>query len=74
MGKLNSDEESYYFRLIYVQILYIEQMTLKDGTAAYSTFVESQVPTMTKFYFFDILSPRKIMEIHQKPILEERGP
>ena len=47
---------------------------LKDGTAAFSAFVESQVPTMTKFYFFDILSPRKIMEIHQKPILEERGP
>ena len=49
-------------------------MTIKEGSAAYNAFVKTPIPTMTKFYFFDILSPRKIMEIHQKPILEERGP
>ena len=49
-------------------------MTLKDGTAMYNAFVETPVPVMTKFYFFDILNPRKVMETHEKPILEERGP
>ena len=49
-------------------------MTIKDGSAAYNAFVETPVPTMTKFYFFDILNPRRIMERHEKPSLEERGP
>ena len=49
-------------------------MTLKDGTAMYNAFVETPVPVTTKFYFFDILNPSKVMETQEKPILEERGP
>ena len=49
-------------------------MTIKEGSAAYNAFVETPIPTMTKFYFFDILNPRRIMERDEKPSLEERGP
>lgn len=49
-------------------------MTIKLGSAAYNAFVETPIPVMTSFYFFDILNPRKIMENHEKPILKERGP
>ena len=49
-------------------------MTIKDGTAAHDAFLETPIPMMTKFYFFDILNPREIVERHEKPILEERGP
>ena len=49
-------------------------MTIKIGSAAYNAFVETPIPVMTSFYFFDILNPREIMEKHEKPILKERGP
>ena len=52
----------------------IQEMKIKEGTAAYKAFLETPVPVLTKFYFFDILNPRKVMEKHEKPILEERGP
>ena len=49
-------------------------MTVKDGSAAHAAFVETPIPVMTSFYFFDILNPRKIVETREKPILKERGP
>ena len=49
-------------------------MTIKEGSAAYNAFVETPIPMMTSFYFFDILNPRKILDREEKPILEERGP
>ena len=51
-----------------------QQMTIKVGSAAYAAFVETPIPVMTSFYFFDILNPRKIVETREKPILKERGP
>ena len=52
----------------------MQQLTIKEGTAAYDAFLETPVPVLTKFYFFDMLNPRDLFHSHEKPILEERGP
>ena len=51
-----------------------QQLTIKEGTAAYMAWVETPIPVYTKFYFFDMLNPRDLFHKHEKPILEERGP
>ena len=51
-----------------------QQLTIKEGTAAYKAWVETPVPVYTKFYFFDMLNPTELFHKHEKPILEERGP
>ena len=49
-------------------------MTIKVGTASYNAFVETPIPVISKFYFWDILNPSMMIERGEKPILEERGP
>ena len=49
-------------------------MTIREGTAAYDAFLETPVPVLTKFYFFDMLNPRDLFHNYEKPVLEERGP
>ena len=51
-----------------------QQLTVKKGTASYKAFVGAPMPTLTKFYFFDMLNPRELFHRQEKPILEERGP
>ena len=51
-----------------------QQLTIKEGTAAYRAWVETPIPVYTKFYFFDMLNPRDLFHSHEKVILEERGP
>ena len=52
----------------------LQQLTVREGTAAYQAWVETPIPMYTKFYFFDMLNPRDLFHKHEKPILEERGP
>ena len=52
----------------------MQQLTVREGTAAYQAWVETPIPMYTKFYFFDMLNPRDLFHKHEKPILEERGP
>ena len=54
--------------------LSFQQLTIREGTAAYKAWVETPVPVYTKFYFFDMLNPTELFHNHEKPILEERGP
>ena len=49
-------------------------MKLKEGTAAYKAFLETPVPVLTKFYFFDMKSSSELFYRHEAPALEERGP
>jgi len=51
-----------------------KQLTIREGTAAYDAFLETPVPVLTKFYFFDMLNPRDLFHNYEKPVLEERGP
>ena len=53
---------------------FIQQLTIKEGTASYQAFVETPMPVLTKFYFFNMLNPRELFHRQEKPILEERGP
>ena len=53
---------------------FFQQLTIKEGTAAYNAFLETPVPVLIKFYFFDMVNPRELFHKHEKPILEERGP
>jgi len=62
------------FRKQIVDKILHSQLTIKEGTAAYDAFLETPVPVLTKFYFFDMLNPRDLFHSHEKPILEERGP
>jgi len=50
------------------------QLVIKEGTAAYSAWLETPIPVYTKFYFFDMINPSDLFHSHEKPILEERGP
>ena len=56
------------------KMFFFQQLIIKEGTAAYNAFVETPVPVLTKFYFFDMLTPQELFHNHEKPILEERGP
>jgi hypothetical protein len=47
---------------------------IEEGTAAYNAWVETPMPVYTKFYFFDLVSPRNLFYSHEKPVIEERGP
>ena len=57
-----------------LSIFKFQQLTIEEGTAAYNAFLETPIPVLTKFYFFDMLNPRDLFHNHEKPILEERGP
>jgi len=50
------------------------QLVIEDGTAAFNAWVETPIPVYTKFYFFDLISPRELFHSHEKPMVEERGP
>ena len=52
----------------------IQEMKIKEGTAAYKAFLETPVPVLTKFYFFDMKSSSELFYRHEAPTLEERGP
>ena len=54
--------------------LTFQQLTIKEGTAAFNAWVETPIPVYTKFYFFDMLNPRDLFHNHEKPILVEKGP
>ena len=73
MGQL-----AYFHLFLYSNIftfLYIfQQLVIKEGTPAYNAWVETPIPVYTKFYFFDMITPRDLFHSHEKPILEERGP
>ena len=58
--------------ILYIMIKIIQQLTVKDGTAAFNAWAETPIPVYTKFYFFDMLNPRDIFHNHEKPIIEER--
>ena len=47
---------------------------IEEGTAAFNAWVETPIPVYTKFYFFDLISPRELFHSHEKPMVEERGP
>ena len=51
-----------------------QQMTLVEGTAAYSEWLESSVPVYTKMYLFSVQNPDEILEQKAKPELKEMGP
>ena len=57
-----------------IQMSQFQHLTVKDGTTAYDAFLETPVPVITKFYFFDIINPRDLFHSHEKPVLQERGP
>ena len=46
---------------------------IEEGTAAFTAWVETPIPVYTKFYFFELISPRHLFHSHEKPVLEERG-
>merc|ERR1711892_595849 len=50
------------------------QLVIEDGTATFNAWLETPIPVYTKFYFFDLISPRELFHSHEKPMVEERGP
>ena len=54
--------------------MFIQQLVIEEGTAAYKAWAETPIPIYTKFYFFSLLSDPELLLRHEKPLVEERGP
>ena len=54
--------------------LFVQQLRIEPGTAAYDAWKETSIPMYTKFYFFDMVNPKELFHNHEKPILQEKGP
>ena len=49
-------------------------MVVQEGSASYAAWLETPIPTYTKFHFFSMLNPRELFHRKEMPILEEVCP
>lgn len=49
------------------------EMRLISGTQIYDKWVDTNVPTQVKIYFFEVLNPKEVIK-GKKIVVRERGP